>query len=167
MNRQNWVVAVLDLDGFKKINDQFGHDAGDEILKSIVARLQKKVGKKGFVGRLGGDEFAIAMKVYPGDDAKALVEHIRSNVVDDPVAHDLTRHQVGMTAGIATSINRFESAIALLEQADRALIAGKSIRKNTTYSGATALVQSLPSPQIQSVELRPEVSSTDRVNRNL
>lgn len=162
LSRQTWVVAVLDLDGFKQINDQHGHDAGDEILKSIVARLQKQVGKKGFVGRLGGDEFALAVKVMSGVDAKELVELIRSSVVKDPVRHDSRLLQVGMTAGIATNFPQGEPVISLLERADRALIAGKSISKNATYSGSSASLRNMTASGLQTVK---RMASTPRAGR--
>ncbi|WP_456382071.1 diguanylate cyclase domain-containing protein [Hydrogenimonas sp.] len=50
-------LFFIDLDGFKEVNDRFGHDMGDLVLKEVAARLQKTIGEKGFIARLGGDEF--------------------------------------------------------------------------------------------------------------
>lgn len=127
-----WIAVALDLDGFKQINDQHGHDAGDVILQTVVNRLQQRVGRSGFVGRLGGDEFAVALKLQRGMNAQAAVETIRRSVVSGPVKSAHAVHHIGMTAGIA-KVGGNDSVAELLERADRALIAGKAIAKNTSY----------------------------------
>ena len=130
--RERWVGVSLDLDGFKQINDTHGHDAGDAILTTVVARLQQIVGRAGFVGRLGGDEFAIALRLKPNVNAKHVVELLRRNVVDKPISSARAQHQVGMTAGVAIA-GPLETVEQLLERADRALVSGKSVAKNMTY----------------------------------
>ncbi len=132
-----WLGVVLDLDGFKQVNDQHGHDAGDAILRAVVARLQYCVGRTGFVGRLGGDEFVLALKVQPGADARKTVERIRAAVVGQPIKSAKALHNVGMTAGVAI-VEQGESVTQLLERADRALIAGKAMNKNATYFSSEA-----------------------------
>ncbi len=129
---ERWVGVLLDLDGFKQINDTHGHDAGDAILTAVVTRLQQIVGRAGFVGRLGGDEFAIALRLKPNVNANKVVERLRRSVVDTPISSAREQHHVGMTAGVAIADTE-ESVEQLLERADRALVAGKSVAKNTTY----------------------------------
>ena len=140
----NWVAVALDLDGFKQINDQHGHDAGDVILKTVVVRLQKCVGRDGFVGRLGGDEFAIALKVPATSDTRLFVERIRRSVVKEPIKSVHAIHHIGMTAGVSNALSENASIVGLLERADKALVAGKAIAKNSTYCGAPAMLQSVP-----------------------
>ncbi len=135
--RVQWLGVVLDLDGFKQINDQHGHDAGDDILKAVVARLQYCVGRTGFVGRLGGDEFVLALKLQPGSDARQTVEKIRREVIRQPIKSAKAVHCIGMTAGVAL-VSQNESVTDLLERADRALIAGKGLAKNATYLASEA-----------------------------
>ena len=139
-----WVAVVLDLDGFKRINDLHGHDAGDVILRTVVARLQKCVGRSGIIGRLGGDEFAIALKISASSDSHLAVERVRRAVVEEPIKSGQIFHRIGMTAGVARIINERESVVSILERADKALVAGKAIAKNTTYSGVTASVKRFP-----------------------
>lgn len=129
---ERWIAVALDLDGFKQINDQYGHDAGDVILQSVVCRLQQRVGRSGFVGRLGGDEFAVALKLQHGMNVQAAVESIRRSVVKTPIKSARATHQVGMTAGIAV-VNFQDTPDVALERADGALIAGKVVAKNATY----------------------------------
>lgn len=135
-----WLGVVLDLDGFKQVNDKHGHDAGDDILKAVVARLQHCVGRTGFVGRLGGDEFVLALKLQPGADARQTVERIRREVINQPIKSTNALHTVGMTAGVAL-VEQNESVGELLERADRALIAGKACAKNTTYLSSEAVCE--------------------------
>ena len=139
-----WVAVVLDLDGFKRINDLHGHDAGDVILRTVVARLQKCVGRSGIIGRLGGDEFAIALKISASSDSHLAVDRIRRAVIEEPIKSGQIFHRIGMTAGVATIINERESVVSILERADKVLVAGKAIAKNTTYSGVTASVKRFP-----------------------
>lgn len=140
-----WVAVVLDLDGFKQINDRHGHDAGDGILKTVVCRLQKIVDRPGFVGRLGGDEFSIAIRLQPGVDARSAVERVRRMVVHEPIYSAQVLHKIGMTAGVAIA-RQSEPVAELLDRADRALISGKAIAKNTTYLATEALPKIKPIP---------------------
>ena len=142
--QHKWVAVVLDLDGFKRINDLHGHDAGDDILRTIVERLQKCVGRSGIIGRLGGDEFAIALKISSTSDAHLAVDRIRRLVVKEPIESGQHIHHIGMTAGVARINSDRESVVAILERADKALVAGKAIAKNATYSSVTASVQRFP-----------------------
>ena len=134
-----WVAIALDLDGFKQINDQHGHDAGDTILKEVVARLHRSVGLAGHVGRLGGDEFAVALRMRSDVDVKMAVERLRRHVVKLPILSVQSTHHIGMTAGVARATGH-ETVSELMEQADRALIAGKVISKNATYTFASGNV---------------------------
>ncbi|MFK7858500.1 MAG: diguanylate cyclase [Granulosicoccus sp.] len=158
--KNQWVAVALDLDGFKRINDQYGHHAGDDILKTVVTRLQQNVGRPGFVGRLGGDEFAIALKLRSDDDVLATVERVRQLVVSAPVQSAHVRHHIGMTAGVALA-SCGESAVDLLQRADNALVSGKLIAKNASYR-ATDCLQATSSAAIRAVVPR-EISSVKPV----
>lgn len=144
-SKSQWVAVVLDLDGFKQINDQYGHDAGDAILKNVVSRLQKSVDRPGFVGRLGGDEFAIAMRLQKGVELRSAVEQIRRTVVHRPIQSAQSLHKIGMTAGLALA-RKDETVTELLERADKALISGKAIAKNTTYCTSASVPELKLSP---------------------
>ncbi len=71
-------ILFLDLDGFKPVNDNFGHPRGDAVLKSVAQRLVRKVGPAGHVGRMGGDEFAIVI----GDaQSRRSIEHLADRLI--------------------------------------------------------------------------------------
>jgi diguanylate cyclase (GGDEF)-like protein len=129
------VIAILDLDGFKQVNDQFGHQSGDEVLHIVGQRLQMAARESDLIGRLGGDEFALLLPDVSADQAQAFVARIRSSLCDQPIRSSVTEHRIGATIGV-TSLEHASSLQELLARADQALLGGKSISKNQTYVSA-------------------------------
>lgn len=129
---QQLVTVVLDLDGFKSINDHYGHPAGDLILRAVVKRLQKHAPSDTVVGRLGGDEFALLCSLDKQQDPLALIEKVRHQVTNTPVPSGNGIHTFGMTMGL-TVIKPGDTAEAVLKRADFALVNGKLTEKNRTY----------------------------------
>jgi len=126
-------VLMVDLDGFKLINDQFGHAAGDKVLEAIGARLAAKVRDEDTVARLGGDEFAIVLEdlesnAIATDIARKLIQSIALPI-------DLNGVTVSVTAsiGIAISSQSEDGPSQLLRYADEALYLAKSAGKNTCH----------------------------------
>jgi diguanylate cyclase (GGDEF)-like protein len=76
-----FTVAYLDLDNFKKVNDQFGHTTGDELLQTVVTTIKNVIRKTDFMARLGGDEFAIFLVETGSDAAQKALGKIRQNVL--------------------------------------------------------------------------------------
>ncbi|WP_248799866.1 putative bifunctional diguanylate cyclase/phosphodiesterase [Pseudomonas sp. MWU13-2105] len=118
-------VGILDLDGFKPVNDLYGHSVGDKILVMVGRRLLQLAGATVHVARLGGDEFALVLEDDLSDEelqafGKILCEqlHVEFLLVDVPI-------QIGATLGIATFPQGATSAIQLFEYADYALYQGK------------------------------------------
>jgi diguanylate cyclase (GGDEF)-like protein len=130
---QNIAVAMVDLDGFKNVNDTYGHKAGDEVLSIIGRRLSAIVRSGDLVGRLGGDEFALVLLGVNDTEATQLVERIRTNISHEPVQSDDDVYTVGATAGVA--MNRYgENLLESLAKADQALLDAKSTGKNCTLA---------------------------------
>ena len=121
-------IIAIDLDGFKSINDAFGHQAGDELLCQVGARLRQCLGDSGHAARFGGDEFMLLLPVaaaQPGRDAAgALARRVVSSLAD-PFVLAGTRVQIGASAGILLAEHRTAETEALIDQADRALYAAK------------------------------------------
>jgi diguanylate cyclase (GGDEF)-like protein len=118
-------VGVLDLDGFKPVNDLYGHSVGDRVLMQVGERLKTLVSDSVMVARLGGDEFALVIKGNLADEAllafgNQLCDQLRASFAlpDMPV-------QIGATLGVATFPSTAENATQLFEYADYALYQGK------------------------------------------
>jgi diguanylate cyclase (GGDEF)-like protein len=133
--RRSAVIAILDLDGFKQVNDQFGHQSGDEVLSIVGQRLQMSSRDSDLIGRLGGDEFALLLPDVRTEDAQAFVARIRASLCDQPIRSSIGEHHIGATIGM-TVLERAVSLPELLAQADQALLGGKTKTKNQTYLAA-------------------------------
>lgn len=116
----NTLVAFLDLDGFKPVNDEFGHESGDVVLAAVARRLSEGVRPGDIVGRYGGDEFVVVCRdVDPGEDA-GIVRRIEECLAG-PVVFDLGRWDASASIGTA----RFcpgDDAKAVVRRADHAML---------------------------------------------
>ena len=133
------VALVLDLDGFKRVNDQHGHTAGDKILKTVVTRLTGALRKDDLLGRTGGDEFQVIMHVSASTDIGETVECLHRKIVDTPITFNGQPLRIGVTIGIA-ELQADEALERLLNRADQALIRGKRIAKNACYQAVAPVM---------------------------
>ncbi|WP_246607381.1 sensor domain-containing diguanylate cyclase [Paractinoplanes toevensis] len=117
---------VIDLDGFKQVNDVHGHHAGDQVLITVADRLTALVGDSGTVARLGGDEFAVVLPDAAPARAAALAEMI-SRVVADPIA--VTGAEVTVGASVGTSTGTPAETERMLREADDAMYRSKQARR--------------------------------------
>ncbi len=128
-NENDTLVAVLfiDLDGFKAVNDNSGHHAGDLVLRSTAKRLLQNVRRGDLVGRIGGDEFVVIAEQVEGvTEAKQLASRILS-ALSEPVQIDGATVSIGASVGIALSNGRDTiSSACLLRDADLAVYKAKS-----------------------------------------
>ncbi len=116
--RRNFAMAILDLDGFKSINDVLGHVVGDQVLIETARSLVAAVAGDGFLARLGGDEFGLLVSCTGPNDARQLVEDARAAMVAPAPGDDLP--PLSACAGYALA-NAHESPTALFAAADLAL----------------------------------------------
>lgn len=166
-------LMLLDLDRFKEINDTFGHQVGDGLLRQIGPRLQEQMRELDTVARLGGDEFAI---VLPNADAAgaALVARRLLEAIDRPFAVDGRLFEVGVSLGIALCPDHGDDTATLLRRADIAMYVAKRTRVGQVLYTAEedqhspdrlSLISELRSA-IQGEQLRlhfqPQVSLADR-----
>ncbi|HYC43194.1 MAG TPA: diguanylate cyclase [Noviherbaspirillum sp.] len=128
-DRPNFALLFIDLDHFKKINDQHGHGAGDKMLVAVAGRLKDSVRVTDVVARYGGDEFVVLLKgVTDVDDVIAMEEKIR-RIVEQPVQLDHGKASVGVSIGWALFPEDGEDVDALLKIADKRMFDRKRIRK--------------------------------------
>jgi diguanylate cyclase (GGDEF)-like protein len=119
-------VFCLDLDGFKGVNDMFGHPIGDELLRQVATRLKHCVGTQGMVARLGGDEFAILQRGQPQPNGANALALSVTEVLSAPFDLSGSHAVVGASIGIAIFPGDASSADELLKCADMALYGAKA-----------------------------------------
>jgi diguanylate cyclase (GGDEF)-like protein len=128
-------ALLLDLDHFKKINDVYGHDRGDEVLAAASVVLRKAVRESDFVGRYGGEEFLLLLPATDKQAALAVAEQVR-NAVAEIRASDVDR--VTASVGVAVLPDDAGDAVTLFRAADRALYSAKSNGRDRVETIATA-----------------------------
>lgn len=130
----NGVVGLIDIDHFKLINDQFGHDAGDELLRGVAERLESGIRRTDIAGRWGGEEFAVLLPDTMLDEARHIMERLRASVALDQGLL-MQAWPVTFSCGLATvrDFADFEEACRL---ADAALYAAKHGGRNRVHVAA-------------------------------
>ena len=124
-------IMFLDLDGFKPVNDTFGHPKGDVVLKSVAQRLLKEAGPFGQVGRMGGDEFAIVIK---DANSRRMVETLADRLIAaiaEPFHIDKAEIRIGVSIGCAFGPVDGQSVDDLIQKADLALYQAKALGRGT------------------------------------
>lgn len=123
---KGWALLYCDLDRFKSINDDHGHDAGDVVLRVVGERLRQVVRGADLIARLGGDEFVILAQA-DRKHAEQLVERVRDNV-GQPIVDEHQRFEVGISVGVATATTP-DGVRDLLSEADAAMRRDKAARR--------------------------------------
>jgi diguanylate cyclase (GGDEF)-like protein len=132
-------LCYLDLDGFKAINDRYGHQAGDELLVTVARRIGETARRHGaLAGRLGGDEFVVVAEVSPGIGGLIALTTSILGAVSYPVALRVARVRVSACAGIAECAVGSPASATLIADADAALYQAKSSGPGRWAVGATA-----------------------------
>ena len=130
---ESFTLAMADIDFFKKINDTYGHLAGDEILKKISECLIKNTKGDDIVGRFGGEEFIILLKNTNLDNSKALLEKIRKDIDDLIVKYNnFIIDNLNISIGAVFNQDNNTDLNNLIEKADKALYNVKESGRNQT-----------------------------------
>lgn len=130
LDSQRAAVLMLDLDHFKRINDNFGHATGDALLKHFATLIGNELRKIDTVGRVGGEEFAIILPGAAPDAARILAERLRQKVEETPLMHDGQAIPITVSIGVAVMKTTDGSADAALIRADKALYRAKEGGRN-------------------------------------
>ncbi|WP_421418030.1 PleD family two-component system response regulator [Agrobacterium tumefaciens] len=131
-------ICMTDIDRFKLVNDTYGHDVGDEVLREFAARIRSTVRGADLACRYGGEEFVVVMPDTPMELATSVAERLRAIIEDKPFHVRSIDRELSITAslGIATSSGAFGAPDELLKQADRALYEAKHTGRNRVVAAA-------------------------------
>ena len=128
-------VLYVDIDGFKPVNDRYGHAAGDQVLTEIGRRLQRCMRETDTASRLGGDEFALLLDPGPSTgDTTEIVARILATI-RAPIEVDGTSIEIGASIGIAFFPDDAEGALELVQAADAAMYRGKRGPESVLFAG--------------------------------
>ncbi len=122
-------LAVCDIDHFKKINDNYGHQAGDKVLKLFAKLLSSRLREVDFVGRYGGEEFVILMPETSAENARKVLDKIRASISKTPFRFHNEPVQITVSFGIS-SFNEDDQIETVFSRADKALYDAKNQGRN-------------------------------------
>jgi diguanylate cyclase len=136
-HQQPTVIALIDIDHFKPINDTYGHIVGDSVLRQLSAELKRNLRECDLAGRYGGDEFCVILPCMPLHHARDVMERIRE-VLHDYRHQEIPELRVSLSIGLAAYHPSFTDAIAWLDDADKALYTAKNTGRNKISIAASA-----------------------------
>lgn len=158
-------VALVDLDLFKRVNDTFGHQTGDRVLRRVVSLLQECLPPAAFCARYGGEEFVLVLPGTSLDAAVALAERARRRVEDHPWSQLASGLSVTISVGVAPAPRAPRDPQEQLLEADSLLYAAKRAGRNRVAyrrSGATQLARTVRGAPFGQVREWEPIASLDR-----
>jgi len=133
-NKDSFAVMMIDLDGFKDVNDTLGHNAGDQVLSQFAARMRSKTRQADLLARLGGDEFVVLLSAVSSESDCIQSAENKLMCCESPFlvfSHDsVHKVDLGMSIGLAVFPNDGVSPKSLIEHADEAMYSVKNQGKN-------------------------------------
>ncbi len=127
-SRSPLALAMIDLDHFKRVNDEHGHPVGDEVLLAVALRIVRRCTGKGRVYRYGGEEIAVLLPNYSAEEAQGLAERVRKDIASEPVGSRAL--SVTASFGVAVFPDHAADEASLLAAADAALYRAKRAGRN-------------------------------------
>jgi two-component system cell cycle response regulator len=123
-------VMMLDLDHFKEVNDSFGHQAGDRVLRQVAATLQDTLRVEDIVGRYGGEEFLVVTRGIGDEGAHVLAERLRARIEALQTTWEERPVRITVSVGVAERTDAHKTCQQLVADADAALYRAKSAGRN-------------------------------------
>ena len=127
-----FAYVIIDIDHFKRINDEFGHNAGDKALKLLGQMMQEYLRKSDYVFRIGGEEFVLVLTSTSAEKAATMVEKMRAAIADSEFHFKGERVQLTLSAGI-TETRTGDQVESIYERADAALYKAKDSGRNCQF----------------------------------
>lgn len=135
---QHFAVLFLDLDGFKRLNDQFGHAAGDSALIQAAQLLRAQLRLEDHLCRLGGDEFVILLAQADPEQAQAKAAALLRGLAENPCQYEGRNHYLAASIGVS-ALRRGHSPDQALAEADQAMYGAKQAAKRRAAFAALGL----------------------------
>lgn len=132
-HEESGVLGFLDLDDFKEVNDKYGHNAGDAVLRHVAKALKNHIRPDDIVARMAGDEFAIVLKRCSPEQGKARLETLQHNLNSSSVRYKRSKIAISCSIGVH-HYNSKSSFDELINAADMAMYDNKVERKNSSGS---------------------------------
>ena len=131
-------ALMLDIDYFKSVNDSYGHDAGDDVLREFATRIKKSIRGIDLACRLGGDEFVIVMPETDVAVATIVAERLRRRIASETfaIAQGTKQIEVTISIGLATLDTVDDNTATILKRADQALYRAKRDGRNRVVADA-------------------------------
>ncbi|MGL5990331.1 MAG: GGDEF domain-containing protein [Plesiomonas sp.] len=132
--KQHYSIIIIDIDNFKKVNDTYGHHAGDQVLKAVAGRIKNSARQDDLLIRWGGEEFVLILYTINKSAVNARAESIRQAIADQSIG----KHAITVSLGtcVAEADSDFDE---VFQQADMALYASKSNGKNQVTAGSCSI----------------------------
>ncbi len=131
-NARPRTLAIVDIDHFKRINDDFGHPVGDTVLKAVTSKIKQQTRSTDFFGRIGGEEFAIVMVDSDARQARASLENLRKSIENYRFGYQGKRVGVSISIGF-TDFQRDDTAETVYKRADDLLLKCKQSGRNKIF----------------------------------
>lgn len=139
-------LLLIDVDHFKRVNDNHGHPIGDEVLRALAGLCGTQLRQTDLLARLGGEEFVALLPETRIDDATALAERLRARVAAEAVLNHPVRLQITISIGVATYGGDIRSWDGMMAAADRAMYVAKDQGRNRVVRADTPIMVTTPIP---------------------
>lgn len=125
-------AVMIDIDHFKRVNDTYGHAAGDQVMRILAQRCQHEIRKADIFGRYGGEEFTIILPYTLASDAFNLAERLRARISQEPFETERGAIPITISLGVASLMDEIPDIASLIDLADTALLVAKNSGRNQT-----------------------------------
>jgi diguanylate cyclase (GGDEF)-like protein len=121
---------MIDIDHFKRVNDTYGHAAGDQVIRILAQKCQYEIRKGDIFGRYGGEEFTILLPHTLAKDAFNLAERLRTSIARSPLETERGEIPITISLGVASFTDDIPDLASLIDRADTALLEAKKSGRN-------------------------------------
>lgn len=130
VDKRPFMIALCDIDFFKKVNDVYGHPVGDQVLKELSNVISTCIGEEGFISRYGGEEFIIAMKDFSLEQVSSKLEALRHRIENCTFRYGEHTFHTTLTIGFSVYDPHTGNIAESIDQADQAMYQGKIAGRN-------------------------------------